>query len=130
MEPTPIRPKKPVITIPAGPPPATMVATDRVVGTGAEAVQGTTVVVHYVGVSWSTGREFDASWERRKTFSFKLGAGSVIRGWDEGVLGMKVGGQRELVIPPALGYGARGVGPIKPNETLVFVVDLLEVQGR
>lgn len=122
------KPTKPTITIPQTPPPATLQIEDRVVGEGAEAVSGKNVVVHYVGVSWSTGKEFDASWERRKTFSFRLGAGNVIKGWDQGVVGMKVGGQRQLVIPPDLGYGARGVGPIKPNETLVFVVDLLEVQ--
>jgi len=122
------KPTKPTITIPQTPPPATLQIEDRVVGEGAEAVSGKNVVVHYVGVSWSTGKEFDASWERRKTFSFRLGAGNVIKGWDQGVVGMKVGGRRQLVIPPDLGYGARGVGPIKPNETLVFVVDLLEVQ--
>ncbi|MCC6622867.1 MAG: FKBP-type peptidyl-prolyl cis-trans isomerase [Deltaproteobacteria bacterium] len=119
---------KPSITIPAGAPPTSLVITDRKVGDGAEATAGKTVVVHYVGVSWSTGKEFDASWERRKTFSFALGGGQVIKGWDQGVAGMKVGGQRELVIPPDLGYGARAVGPIKPNETLVFVVDLIEVR--
>ena len=122
------RPKKPSIVIPARiAPPKDLVSEDRVVGAGAEAVPGSTVVVHYVGVSWSTGKEFDASWERRKTFSFKLGAGSVIQGWDVGVVGMKVGGQRQLTIPPALGYGARAMGTIKPNETLVFVIDLLDV---
>jgi len=122
------KPMKPTITIPQTPPPSTLAIEDRKVGEGAEAVPGKTVVVHYVGVSWSTGKEFDASWERRQTFLFQLGAGRVIRGWDEGVVGMKVGGQRQLVIPPSLGYGARGAGPIKPNETLVFVVDLLEVR--
>ncbi|MBL8786055.1 MAG: FKBP-type peptidyl-prolyl cis-trans isomerase [Deltaproteobacteria bacterium] len=122
------KPTKPTITIPQTPPPAALQIEDRVVGEGAEAVSGKNVVVHYVGVSWSTGKEFDASWERRKTFSFRLGAGNVIKGWDQGVLGMKVGGRRQLVIPPDLGYGARGVGPIKGNETLVFVVDLLDVQ--
>jgi peptidylprolyl isomerase len=120
-------PNKPVVTIPEGAPPTTLVIEDLIVGEGAEATPGQMVNVHYVGVSWSTRQEFDASWERRKTFAFPLGGGRVIRGWDEGVKGMKVGGRRRLVIPPDLGYGARGVGPIKPNETLVFVVDLLEV---
>jgi peptidylprolyl isomerase len=84
--------------------------------------------VHYVGVSWNTQREFDASWDRGDTFVFKLGAGQVISGWDQGVAGMKVGGRRRLVIPPALGYGARGAGNvIGPNEHLVFVVDLISV---
>ena len=119
---------KPTITIPATPPPTTLQIEDRVVGDGPEAKPGAMVNVHYVGVSWSTGKEFDASWERRKTFAFKLGGGQVIKGWDQGVAGMKVGGRRQLVIPPDLGYGARGVGPIKPNETLIFVVDLLGVQ--
>ncbi len=85
--------------------------------------------VHYVGVSWSTKQQFDASWDRGRTFDFPLGAGSVIRGWDEGVAGMRVGGRRRLTIPPALGYGARGAGgAIGPNETLVFVVDLVAVR--
>lgn len=120
-------PQKPTITIPNTPAPTALQIEDRIVGDGAEATPGTMVNVHYVGVSWSTGKEFDASWERRKTFSFKLGGGQVIKGWDQGVAGMKVGGRRQLVIPPDLGYGARGAGPIKPNETLVFVVDLLGV---
>jgi peptidylprolyl isomerase len=121
-------PKKPAVEIPEGAPPAKLVIEDLVVGQGAEAVPGKTVVVHYVGMSWSTRKEFDASWERRQTFEFPLGGGRVIRGWDEGVKGMKVGGRRRLVIPPELGYGARGVGPIKPNETLVFVVDLIDIR--
>jgi peptidylprolyl isomerase len=85
--------------------------------------------MHYVGVSWSSGREFDASWDRRSTFDFRLGAGEVIQGWDLGVAGMKVGGRRRLTIPAHLGYGSRGAGGvIKPNETLVFVVDLVAVR--
>lgn len=123
------RAKKPTITIPAGPPPTSLVIEDRTLGTGAEATTGATVVVHYVGVGWSSRKEFDASWERRKTFSFRLGAGNVIQGWERGVPGMKVGGRRQIVVPPELGYGARAVGSIRPNETLVFVVDLLEVRG-
>ncbi len=122
-----MHPDKPAITIPNTPPPTTLQIEDRIVGDGPEATPGTMVNVHYVGVSWPTGKEFDASWERRKTFTFKLGGGQVIKGWDQGVAGMKVGGRRQLVIPPELGYGARGAGPIKPNETLVFVVDLLGV---
>ena len=82
--------------------------------------------VHYAGHAWSTRKQFDASWDRGETFSFKLGAGQVIGGWDQGVAGMKIGGRRRLVIPPGLGYGSRGAGGvIKPNETLVFVVDLI-----
>jgi peptidylprolyl isomerase len=120
---------KPSITIPDGAPPAALVIEDIEVGEGAEAVAGTTPVMHYVGVSWSTGREFDASWNRGATFDFRLGAGQVIGGWDQGVAGMRVGGRRRLTIPPDLGYGARGAGGvIAPNETLVFVVDLVDVR--
>lgn len=119
---------KPVITVPDTPPPADLVTIDDVVGTGAEATAGTTVTVHYVGVSWSTGRQFDASWDRNDPLQFGLGAGQVIEGWDTGVAGMKVGGRRTLHIPPHMGYGARGAGGvIAPNETLIFVVDLLHV---
>ena len=119
---------KPEVTIPPGPPPTSLVTEDLVVGTGPEAAAGSTVAVHYVGVAWSTKQQFDASWDRGREFSFALGAGRVIRGWDEGVAGMKVGGRRRLVIPPSLGYGDRGAGgAIKPGETLVFVVDLLSV---
>ena len=97
-------------------------------GDGSEAVAGRPVSVHYVGVSWSTGKQFDASWDRNQSFDFGLGAGQVIAGWDQGVQGMKVGGRRELRIPPHLGYGSRGAGgAIGPNETLIFVVDLLAV---
>ncbi|MFN8123255.1 MAG: FKBP-type peptidyl-prolyl cis-trans isomerase [Thermoleophilia bacterium] len=117
---------KPSISIPDGAPPTELVIEDIEVGDGAEATPGTRPVMHYVGVSWSTGREFDASWNRGDTFDFQLGAGQVIRGWDQGVAGMKVGGRRKLTIPPDLGYGARGAGGvIAPNETLVFVVDLV-----
>jgi peptidylprolyl isomerase len=123
------QPTKPVITVPAGEAPITLTMTDLVEGTGAEATKGSTVIVHYVGVSWSTGAEFDASWNRGDSFDFPLGAGHVIQGWDQGVQGMKVGGRRELIIPPHMGYGARGAGgAIKPNETLIFVVDLLDVR--
>lgn len=120
--------RKPEITIPAGDPPTELVAEDETVGDGAEATAGSTVTVHYAGVSWSTGAEFDASWNRMEPFRFGLGEGMVIRGWDEGVQGMKVGGRRRLTIPPDMGYGAAGAGGvIAPNETLVFVVDLLDV---
>ena len=96
---------------------------------GDEAVDGSRVTVHYVGVSFSTGEEFDASWNRGRPFAFKLGKGQVIPGWDAGVKGMKVGGRRRLTIPSAMAYGARGAGGvIKPHEPLVFVVDLLSVE--
>jgi peptidylprolyl isomerase len=119
---------KPEVDFPGGPPPADLEITDLVVGDGAEARQGQAVKVHYVGVSFSTGEEFDASWNRGEPFAFPLGAGRVIAGWDQGVAGMRVGGRRQLVIPPHLGYGDRGAGGvIKPGETLIFVVDLLGV---
>jgi len=119
---------KPAVSIPAETPPTELVVDDLVVGDGTEAAAGRTVVVHYVGVAWSTGKQFDASWDRRQSFDFRLGAGQVIQGWDEGVAGMKVGGRRRLTIPPHKGYGSRGAGrDIKGGETLVFVVDLLGV---
>lgn len=108
-------------------PPTELVVTDLIEGDGEEAVAGKTVSVHYVGVALSTGEEFDASYNRGNPLQFKLGAAQVIRGWDEGVQGMKIGGRRQLVIPPHLGYGNRDLGVIKPNETLIFVVDLLAV---
>ncbi|GAA0911419.1 FKBP-type peptidyl-prolyl cis-trans isomerase [Nonomuraea longicatena] len=121
--------EKPEIDFPGGNPPAELEIVDLVVGTGDEAKPGHEVTVHYVGVSFSTGEEFDASWNRGDTFSFPLGGGRVIAGWDQGVAGMKVGGRRKLVIPPHLGYGNRGAGPrIKPGETLIFVVDLIGVR--
>ncbi|NRQ38700.1 FKBP-type peptidyl-prolyl cis-trans isomerase [Nonomuraea sp. NN258] len=120
--------QKPEIDFPDGNPPADLQIIDEVVGDGPEAKPGHNVKVHYVGVSFSTGEEFDASWNRGQAFEFPLGAGRVIGGWDQGVAGMKVGGRRRLVIPPHLGYGTRGAPPrIKPNETLIFVVDLLGV---
>ena len=122
-------PSKPEVTVDAGEPPSDLQIDDLEVGSGPEATAGSNVEVHYVGVSWSTGTQFDASWDRRSTFSFQLGGGQVIPGWDQGVAGMKVGGRRRLTIPPALGYGSRGAGGvIKPNETLVFVVDLVGVR--
>lgn len=120
---------KPVIDIPAGDPPADLVIEDLTVGEGAEAVAGKQCTMQYVGHGWSTKSQFDASWDRGEPFSFRLGAGMVIAGWDQGVAGMKVGGRRKLTIPPDLGYGQRGAGSaIKPGETLVFVVDLLAVR--
>ncbi|GAB3672510.1 FKBP-type peptidyl-prolyl cis-trans isomerase [Actinocorallia lasiicapitis] len=120
--------ERPEIDFPEGPPPANLEITDLVVGDGDEATKGSNVSVHYVGVAYSTGDEFDASWNRGSTLDFPLGAGRVIKGWDMGVQGMKVGGRRKLVIPPHLAYGDRGAGgAIKPGETLIFVVDLVGV---
>jgi peptidylprolyl isomerase len=117
---------KPDITIPDTEPPAELVIEEIEIGDGAEAVAGQNVEVHYVGVAWSNGQEFDSSWGRNDTFEFGLGRQQVIAGWDQGVAGMKIGGRRRLTIPPHLGYGARGAGgAIGPNETLVFVVDLI-----
>ena len=121
---------KPHVYVPAGEaPPADLVTEDLEVGEGTEATSGSQVEVHYVGVSWRTRKQFDASWDRGDTFSFRLGGGEVIKGWDEGVAGMKVGGRRRITIPPHLGYGDAGAGGvIKGGETLVFVVDLLGVK--
>ena len=119
---------KPQIVIPQTPAPSSLVTEDIAVGDGVEAVSGKNVSVHYVGVAWSTGKQFDASWDRNEPFDFGLGAGQVISGWDKGVAGMKVGGRRKLTIPPDMGYGSQGAGGvIKGGETLVFVVDLLNV---
>ncbi len=119
---------KPEIEFPGAEPPADLVVTDLVEGEGDEATAGSTVSVHYVGVAHSTGEEFDASYNRGTPLQFRLGIGQVIAGWDQGVQGMKVGGRRQLVIPPHLGYGDRGAGGvIQPGETLIFVVDLLGV---
>ena len=121
-------PERPVVDPPFGDVPFDLGVDDLVVGDGDEAVAGKKVTVHYVGVAFSTGEEFDASWNRGQPFAFKLGKGQVIPGWDQGVQGMRVGGRRRLTIPSALAYGARGAGGvIKPNEPLVFVVDLLAV---
>lgn len=120
---------KPEVQIPQGNPPEELVVEDLVVGDGEQAQPGQQVSVHYVGVAWSTGRQFDASWDRNEAFQFGLGAGQVIQGWDQGVAGMRVGGRRRLTIPPHLGYGQQGAGGvIKGGETLVFVVDLLGVR--
>lgn len=119
---------KPEIEFPDGPPPTDLEVTDVTVGDGAEATAGSTVSVHYVGVAFSTGEQFDASYDRGQPLQFRLGVGQVIAGWDTGVQGMKVGGRRKLVIPAHLAYGDRGAGGvIKPGETLIFVVDLLGV---
>jgi peptidylprolyl isomerase len=120
---------KPTIDFPEGDAPTELQIEDLVVGDGAEAKAGDQVVVHYVGVAHSTGEEFDASWNRGTPFTFPLGAGRVIAGWDQGVQGMRVGGRRQLTIPAKLGYGDRGAGnAIRPGETLIFVVDLLGIQ--
>ena len=120
--------ERPQIDKPEGDIPFDLGLEDVVVGDGAEAMSGHKVSVHYVGVAFSTGEEFDASWNRGQTFEFKLGKGQVIPGWDAGVQGMKVGGRRKLTIPSAMAYGARGAGGvIAPHEPLVFVVDLLAV---
>jgi peptidylprolyl isomerase len=110
---------------PSGAAPTKLVVKDIITGTGAEATAGKTVTVNYVGVLFHGGKEFDASWKRKEPFTFALGKGQVIRGWDQGVVGMKVGGRRELVIPAALAYGPKGSGTIPPNAPLVFVIDLL-----
>ncbi len=120
---------KPKLATPEGDPPTELIKKDLVVGKGPAAESGDTVSVQYVGISWSNGQQFDASWDRgAQPFSFPLGGGQVIAGWDEGVAGMKAGGRRELVIPPDKGYGPQGAPPdIAPNETLVFVVDLKRI---
>jgi peptidylprolyl isomerase len=119
---------KPEIDPPEGPPPADLEIVDLTEGDGPEATSGSTVRVHYVGVTHSTGEEFDASYNRGDPLQFRLGVGQVIQGWDTGVQGMKVGGRRRLVIPPHLAYGDRGAGGvIQPGETLIFVCDLVSV---
>jgi peptidylprolyl isomerase len=120
---------KPVIPKPTGSPPRRLVKEDVVKGKGAPAKPGDTLVVHYAGVTFSTGEEFDASWDTGQPFPVQLGAGQVIQGWDRGLVGVRKGGRRMLTIPPELGYGAEGSPPaIPPNETLVFVVDVLDIQ--
>ena len=120
--------QKPKLAAPQGDPPSNLIKKDLVVGSGPAAKAGDTVTVQYVGDSWSTGKQFDASWDRGQPFTFPLGQGQVIAGWDNGVAGMKEGGRRLLVIPPDQGYGAQGAPPdIAPNETLVFVVDLKRI---
>jgi peptidylprolyl isomerase len=119
---------KPVVKPPKGAPPKQLEVKDLVEGSGEEARSGDEVTVDYVGVNYKSGKQFDASWDRNEPFPFTLGRGEVIPGWDQGVEGMKVGGRRELIIPPELAYGSTGYPPeIPPNETLVFVIDLREV---
>jgi peptidylprolyl isomerase len=124
----PVQRERPRIEQPEGDIPFELGIEDLEVGDGAEATRGAKVTVHYVGVAFRSGEEFDASWNRGQPFQFKLGKGQVIPGWDQGVAGMRVGGRRKLTIPSALAYGARGAGGvIAPHEPLVFVVDLLAV---
>ncbi|MFJ8666863.1 FKBP-type peptidyl-prolyl cis-trans isomerase [Streptomyces sp. NPDC093600] len=120
--------EKPEVDFPGGEPPKDLEIKDIWEGDGPEAKAGATVSVHYVGVSFSTGEEFDSSWNRGTPLRFQLGAGQVIAGWDQGVQGMKVGGRRQLIIPAHLAYGDRGAGgKIAPGETLIFVCDLVAV---
>jgi peptidylprolyl isomerase len=124
-----VTPERPFVDMPEGDDPSELGIDDLVAGDGDEAVPGRRVSVHYVGVSFHTGEQFDASWDRGQPFEFQLGRGQVIQGWDRGVAGMRVGGRRQLTIPSELAYGERGAGGvIKPNEPLVFVVDLLAVR--
>jgi FKBP-type peptidyl-prolyl cis-trans isomerase len=128
-KPPPALAKKPVVNVPKTPPPTKLVTKDLVQGTGQAASQGKSVTVNYVGVLYKNGKEFDSSWSRNQPFTTSLAPGRVISGWVQGLNGMKVGGRRELIIPPTLGYGKAGSPPtIPPNSTLVFVVDLLSVQ--
>jgi peptidylprolyl isomerase len=122
--------EKPEVSVPVGESPSYQLELEDIeVGDGDEATPGKIVEVHYVGVSWKNGNQFDASWDRGDTFKFGLGKGQVIPGWDQGVAGMKVGGRRRITIPPNLAYGKRGAGGvIGPDETLVFVVDLVGVR--
>ncbi|MER5710633.1 MULTISPECIES: FKBP-type peptidyl-prolyl cis-trans isomerase [unclassified Streptomyces] len=118
---------KPEVEVPEGDAPTELTVRDLVVGDGAEAKPGTVVRVHYVGVTFETGKEFDASWDRGEPFKFALGGGRVIKGWDRGLRGMKVGGRREIIVPPRLGYGKQSPSPLIPaGSTLVFVVDLID----
>lgn len=129
-KPPPAIAKKPVVTVPTGPAPTTLVTKDLVTGTGATVKPGQTVTVNYVGVLYKTGKEFDSSWSRNQPFTTPLSAGSVIPGWVQGIPGMKVGGRRELIIPASLAYGAKGSPPTIPaNSPLVFVVDLLSISS-
>ena len=115
--------QEPKIVTPKGDPPSQLVIKDIVKGKGPKAKPGDTLTMMYTGYSWSNGRKFDASWDRHQAFPFQLGAGMVIPGWDKGMVGIRKGGRRLLIIPPDLGYGPAGQGPIAPNETLIFVVD-------
>jgi FKBP-type peptidyl-prolyl cis-trans isomerase len=120
--------KKPTVTVPSGPAPKNLVIKDLITGTGATATAGQTVTVNYVGVLYKNGKQFDSSWSRNQPFTTALSASSVIQGWVKGIPGMKVGGRRELIVPPSLGYGKSGSPPTIPaNSTLIFVVDLISV---
>ncbi len=128
VKPPPQLSSKPTVTPPSGPAPKTLIVKDLITGTGKTATSGSTVTVNYVGVLYKGGKEFDSSWKRNQTFTTALTTGNVIDGWVKGIAGMKVGGRRELIIPPSLGYGKTGSPPAIPaNATLVFVVDLLAV---
>jgi peptidylprolyl isomerase len=128
VKPPPQLAKEPAVSVPSSPPPSHLVVKDLIKGTGKPAASGSTITVNYVGVVYKTGKQFDASWNRHTPFTTPLSNGSVIPGWVQGISGMKVGGRRELIIPPSLAYGAKGAGSaIPPNSTLVFVVDLLSV---
>jgi peptidylprolyl isomerase len=116
--------KEPKIVTPKGDPPSQLVIKDIVKGKGPKAKPGDTLMMMYTGYSWSNGEKFDASWDRGQPLPFQLGAGMVIPGWDKGMVGMQKGGRRLLIIPPDQGYGPQGTGPIGPNETLIFAVDL------
>ncbi len=120
---------KPKIEVPDSDPPTKLVSKDIAEGSGPAAKAGDMLTVQYVGVDYKTGKEFDASWDRGQPFPFQLGGGQVIKGWDQGIVGMKAGGRRELTIPPNLAYGAQGQPPsIEPNATLIFVIDLISIQ--
>jgi peptidylprolyl isomerase len=120
---------KPKVTVPSGPPPKKLEIKEIEKGTGATAKAGNEALVQYVGVGYESEEEFDSSWSRNEPFPVTLGAGGVIPGWEQGIQGMKVGGRRELIIPPNLAYGPQGSPPvIGPNETLIFVIDLLAVK--
>jgi peptidylprolyl isomerase len=123
--------KKPVVTVPDELPPDEIQTRDIVKGKGPKARKGDTVSMQYVGLTWSTSVEFDASWDRGEPYTFELGAGKVIPGWDQGIVGMQKGGRRELTIPADLAYGAQGSPPnIGPNECLRFIVDLVDLKKR
>ena len=129
-EPTNVK-EKPSVAVPDGKPPRGLEQADLVEGTGEAAKSGDQITANYVGLAWSSGQEFDASWDRGETIDVTLGAGNVIPGWDRGLVGMKKGGRRVLVIPPAQAYGEQGQPPaIGPNETLVFVVDVTKVTPK
>jgi len=119
---------EPTITIPPGPAPTQLESKDLIVGTGPSVKAGDKATVQYVGVAYSSGKVFDSSWSRNQAFPFVLGQGQVIAGWDQGVVGMQVGGRRELIIPPSLAYGAQSPGSgIAANDTLIFIVDLVKI---